>query len=61
MTAAGYLLFSGFTGLGDFGTSRDGALYLAQPEWLWRLALVHQRCCRLCTGHLSFRFEKWIN
>jgi hypothetical protein len=38
MTAAGYLLFSGFSGLGDFGTSRDGALYLARPEWLWRLA-----------------------
>jgi hypothetical protein len=40
MTAAGYLLFSGVTGLGDFGTSRDGALYLAQPEWLWRFALA---------------------
>ena len=40
MTATGYLLFSGFSGLGDFGTSRDGALYLARPEWLWRLALV---------------------
>lgn len=38
MTAAGYLMFSGITGLGDFGTSRDGALYLARPEWLWRLA-----------------------
>jgi len=38
MTATGYLLFSGFTGLGDFGTSRDGALFLARPEWLWRLA-----------------------
>ncbi len=40
MTATGYLLFSGFTGLGDFGTSRDGALYLVQPEWLWRAALT---------------------
>ena len=40
MTAAGYLLFSGVSGLGDFGTSRDGALYLARPEWLWRLALT---------------------
>ncbi len=38
MTATGYLLFSGFTGLGDFGTSRDGALFLARPEWLWRVA-----------------------
>jgi hypothetical protein len=40
MTATGYLLFSGITGLGDFGTSRDGTLYLTQPEWLWRLASV---------------------
>jgi len=40
MTATGYLLFSGFSGLGDFGTSRDGALYLAQPEWLWRLVSI---------------------
>jgi hypothetical protein len=40
MTAAGYPLFSGFTGLGDLGTDRDGALYLARPEWLWRLVLV---------------------
>jgi hypothetical protein len=40
MTATGYPLFSGVTGLGDFGTTRDGALYEAAPEWLWRLALV---------------------
>ncbi|MGH8611965.1 MAG: hypothetical protein ACREYF_07955 [Gammaproteobacteria bacterium] len=40
MTAMGYLLFSGITGLGDLGTSRDGALYLARPDWLWRLASV---------------------
>jgi hypothetical protein len=40
MTATGYPLFSGVTGLGDLGTSRDGALYQAAPEWLWRLALV---------------------
>jgi hypothetical protein len=37
MTASGYLLFSGVSGLGDLGTSRDGALYLARPEWLWRV------------------------
>ncbi|WP_309570975.1 hypothetical protein [Deinococcus sp.] len=36
MTATGYLLFSGVTGLGDFGTSRDGLLYHAAPEGLWR-------------------------
>jgi hypothetical protein len=40
MTAAGYLLFSGFTGLGDFGTSRDGVLYQISPEWIWRVGLV---------------------
>jgi hypothetical protein len=40
MTAAGYVLFSGVTGVGDLGTTRDGALYLATPEWLWRVALV---------------------
>jgi hypothetical protein len=44
MTAAGYLMFSGVTGLGDFGSSRDGALYLARPEWLWRLALAVIGC-----------------
>lgn len=37
MTATGYLLFSGVSGLGDFGTSRDGVLYALQPEWLWRV------------------------
>lgn len=36
MTAAGYLLFSGISGYGDFGVSRDGALYALAPEWLWR-------------------------
>lgn len=40
MTATGYLLFSGVSGLGDFGSSRDGVFYLVRPEWLWRLALT---------------------
>ncbi|QFP78047.1 hypothetical protein [Deinococcus sp. AJ005] len=40
LTASGYLLFSGVTGLGDFGTSRDGAAYELSPEWLWRTLLV---------------------
>jgi hypothetical protein len=39
MDAAGYLLFSGASGQGDLGTTRDGALYGAAPEWLWRAAL----------------------
>jgi hypothetical protein len=36
MQAAGYLMFSGLSGQGDLGTTRDGALYGASPEWLWR-------------------------
>ena len=36
MIASGYLLFSGFSGIGDFGTDRNGALYRLEPEWLWR-------------------------
>ncbi len=40
MSATGYLLFSGITGVGDFGISRDGLLYQAAPEWLWRAGLT---------------------
>lgn len=40
MTATGYLLFSGLTGLGDIGTGRSGALYLARPQWIWRMTAV---------------------
>ncbi len=40
MSATGYLLFSGITGLGDFGTSRDGLFYQATPAWLWRVGLT---------------------
>lgn len=40
MTATGYPLFSGISGLGDFGTTPDGALSGATPEWLWRVALT---------------------
>jgi hypothetical protein len=36
MTATGYPLFSGVSGIGDFGTTPDGALYGVTPEWLWR-------------------------
>ena len=36
MATTGYLLFSGLTGIGDFGTAADGVLYQASPEWLWR-------------------------
>jgi len=36
MTATGYLMFSGVSGLGDFGTSRDGTLFMLEPAALWR-------------------------
>jgi hypothetical protein len=39
LTATGYLMFSGVSGLGDFGTSRDGALFQAAPEWIWRVGI----------------------
>ena len=37
LTFTGYLLFSGVSGLGDFGVSREGLIYGASPEWLWRV------------------------
>jgi hypothetical protein len=40
MEAAGYFFFSGVTGLGDLGTTQDGAFVGASPEWLWRLILT---------------------
>lgn len=40
MSATGYLLFSGISGIGDFGTGRDGVLYHAAPEWFWRIVLT---------------------
>ena len=40
MAATGYLFFSGMTGIGDFGTTRDGVFYQAAPEWLWRVILT---------------------
>ena len=40
MLATGYLLFSGVSGLGDFGTSRDGVFYQATPAWAWQIALT---------------------
>ena len=40
MSATGYLLFSGITGIGDFGTGRDGLFYQAEPAWLWRIGLT---------------------
>ena len=39
MTATGYLLFSGVSGIGDFGFTRDGVFYRASPAWLWQIGL----------------------
>ncbi|MDE3127940.1 MAG: hypothetical protein KGL38_08035 [Gemmatimonadota bacterium] len=40
MSAAGYLLFSGISGIGDLGGGPDGALRGATPLWAWRVALT---------------------
>jgi hypothetical protein len=40
MAATGYLFFSGISGIGDFGMSRDGVFYQAAPAWLWRIILT---------------------
>jgi hypothetical protein len=40
MSAAGYPLFSGVTGMGDLGFSSDSAFFGASPEWPWRAALT---------------------
>ena len=40
MTVTGYLLFSGVSGIGDFGTGTDGVFFGAQPEWIYRLGLT---------------------
>jgi len=39
MMAAGYLLFSGVSGIGDLGTTPDGVFHGFSPEWAWRVAL----------------------
>ena len=40
MSATGYLFFSGFSGIGDFGTTSDGVFYNVSPEWLIRILLT---------------------
>jgi len=40
MIAAGYLIFSGMLGIGDFGFDQNGVFYQAQPEWLVRAGLT---------------------
>jgi hypothetical protein len=40
MSGAGYPLFSGFSGVGDLGTTSDGALFGAEPSGVWRALLI---------------------
>lgn len=40
MTASGYMLFSGISGIGDLGVTRDGVFYQVSSEWLLRMVLV---------------------
>lgn len=37
---AGYFLFSGFSGIGDWGGGPDEVLYGVAPQWVWRVILV---------------------
>jgi len=40
MTATGYVMFSGISGIGDLGFDADSALHGASPQWLVRVILV---------------------
>lgn len=62
MGAAGYLLFSGVSGIGDLGTGVDGALFGASPAWLWRIVLtVAGVLAYLCVVYLSLgRLEPFL-
>ena len=40
MIAAGYFMFSGIIGIGDFGLDQYGVFYQVQPEWLARVGLT---------------------
>jgi len=40
MSAAGYFLFSGISGIGDLGNEADGVLHDATPLWGWRLGFA---------------------
>ncbi|HEX9139299.1 MAG TPA: hypothetical protein VF848_05885 [Steroidobacteraceae bacterium] len=63
MSAAGYLLFSGLAGIGDLGTTVDGALQGVQPEWLWRavLALAGAVCYLWVVRFMARRLEPRLN
>jgi hypothetical protein len=37
---SGYFLFSGFSGIGDWGGEPGEVFYGVAPQWIWRIALV---------------------
>jgi hypothetical protein len=37
---SGYFLFSGFSGIGDWGGEPSGVFHGIAPRWVWRIALV---------------------
>ncbi|HMD59703.1 MAG TPA: hypothetical protein VKG66_07955 [Steroidobacteraceae bacterium] len=63
MSASGYMLFSGVAGIGDLGTTGDGALQGVQPEWLWRavLALLGGFCYFRVVRYMARRLEPRLN
>lgn len=42
---AGYFLFSGATGIGDWGGAPGEVFYDVAPQWAWRIALVLAGAC----------------
>ncbi|MFZ5881099.1 MAG: hypothetical protein ACOY0R_17155 [Chloroflexota bacterium] len=40
MIAAGYFMFSGILGIGDFGLDQNGVFYQVEPAWLVRVGLT---------------------
>jgi hypothetical protein len=63
MSATGYMLFSGVAGIGDLGTTVDGALQGVQPEWLWRvvLAVLGGACYFWVVRYMARRLEPRLN
>lgn len=51
--AAGYFLFSGFSGFGDLGTGPGGGLEGLSHAWLWRIGFI------ALGGFVYFRLVTW--
>lgn len=54
MSAAGYPLFSGISGVGDLSLTSGGAFYGAQPQWLWH-------CLLTAFGFACYWFVVWLS